>query len=76
MNSGRPSYQELICAIHKKCMDCCGGMRKEVHRCRLVECPIWPYRRAESKEAFGKTKGQISIFDTLEACGTRSRKEV
>lgn len=31
-------------AIRLKCTDCCGGQVAEVRRCRIDDCPLWPYR--------------------------------
>lgn len=34
----------LLRAIRENCIGCCGGMEAEVRRCRIVSCPMWPYR--------------------------------
>ena len=39
------SVKDLLSAIRKKCMDCCGNMRSEVQACRIKNCPLYPYRR-------------------------------
>jgi hypothetical protein len=31
-------------ALRAKCLDCCGGVPKEVRLCMALNCPIWPYR--------------------------------
>lgn len=31
-------------AIRAKCVECSGGVLKEVRECRVQSCPIWPYR--------------------------------
>jgi len=31
-------------AIKDKCLDCSGGMRKEVKECCLIDCPLYPFR--------------------------------
>jgi hypothetical protein len=31
-------------AIRAKCLDCCGGVPKEVRLCMALNCPVWPYR--------------------------------
>ena len=59
----KPTPQELIAAIHAKCLECSGGSRKEAHNCKLSDCPLWPYRRGEPREKLGQSKGQISVFD-------------
>ncbi len=33
-----------IKAMRAKCLDCCGGIAKEVRECSIIKCPIWPYR--------------------------------
>lgn len=66
----KPTPQELIAAIHAKCLECSGGSRKEAHNCKLSECPLWPYRRGEPREKLDQSKGQISVFDiTMEREG-------
>jgi hypothetical protein len=34
----------LLDAIRQNCIECCMGNQAEVRRCRLVACPMWPYR--------------------------------
>lgn len=41
----KANTKELLAAIRKKCMDCCGNMRSEVQSCNIKECPLYPYRR-------------------------------
>jgi hypothetical protein len=36
----------LLDIIRANCIECCGGMQAEVRRCRMVACPMWPYRMA------------------------------
>ena len=59
----KPTPQELIAAIHAKCLDCSGGSRKEAHNCKLMECPLWPYRKGEANPRAMCAKGQISVFE-------------
>ena len=59
----KPTPQELIAAIHAKCMDCSGGSRKEVHTCKIKDCPLWPYRKGEAREKIRSIEGQISVFE-------------
>jgi len=61
--------KELQAAITKKCLDCAGGMRTEVTRCRLKNCPLHPYRpyRAETARERETRKSQLSVFEVLEA---------
>lgn len=30
--------------IRDKCIDCCGGQKKEVRECTVKKCPLHPYR--------------------------------
>ena len=60
--NAKPTPQELIAAIHAKCLDCSSGSRKEVHNCRIKDCPLWPYRRGAPKEKT-RAEGQISMFE-------------
>lgn len=58
-----PTPNELLVAIRAKCLDCSGGSRHEVHNCKLRDCPLWPYRKGETKAKPERSKGQISIFE-------------
>lgn len=64
----KPTPQELIAAIHAKCLDCSGGSRKLVHNCDIEYCPLWPFRRSEAKER-NQIRGQIGLFDITEKEG-------
>ena len=59
----KPTPEVLLVSIRAKCLDCSGGMRKEVQRCNLRECPLWPYRTCETTGKPRPEKGQISIFE-------------
>lgn len=59
----KPTPQELLIAIRAKCLDCSGGMRKEVHGCKITDCPLWPYRRSEGEKKQECIEGQISLFN-------------
>ncbi len=41
-----------IKAIRAKCMDCTCHQPKEIRECRIITCPLWPYR-------MGKRPNQI-----------------
>lgn len=64
----------LLAAIRAKCLDCSGNMRREVERCRVKDCPLYPYRAAKatgsSKERPENIRGQISVFEALEEKNT------
>lgn len=50
-------YDTPLKAIRKKCLDCSYWQPKEVRKCVIVDCPIYPYR-------FGRRPNK-SIIDTL-----------
>jgi hypothetical protein len=33
-----------IQAIRAKCLDCTCNQPREVRECRILTCPLWPYR--------------------------------
>ena len=67
---GEGSERALLAAIRAKCLDCSGNMRREVERCRVKDCPLYPYRAAKatggSKERPEEIRGQVSVFEVLE----------
>lgn len=67
---GECSERVLLAAIRAKCLDCSGNMRREVERCKLKDCPLYPYRTAKattgSKERPEEIRGQVSVFEVLE----------
>lgn len=34
----------LLKAVRANCIECCAGHLGEVAKCRMVWCPMWPYR--------------------------------
>lgn len=38
----------ILRAVRQNCIDCCGGMKAEVRRCRIVKCPMWTYRMGKN----------------------------
>lgn len=70
IDMGECSERALLAAIRAKCLDCSGNMRREVERCRVKDCPLYPYRTAKatgsSKERPEEIRGQISVFEALE----------
>lgn len=71
MRKNLPSSEALLVAIRAKCMDCSGNQRREVERCKLTDCPLYPFRsvRAIGGEHEQQTEinGQIDLFDVLMA---------
>ncbi len=63
--SGKPAPDELLIAIHKHCLACSGGSRKEVQSCRIKGCNLYPYRQEPIRQRDKPIKGQISLFDVL-----------
>ena len=57
MKNKNKFFDTPIRAMRKKCLDCCCGSRKEIRECRIIECPIYPYR-------FGRRPTQ-AIVDTI-----------
>lgn len=55
--------EELLTAIRAHCLECSGGSRAEVRRCKVEDCALWRYRRSERKTAETDIDGQMSIYD-------------
>ena len=71
MEAVKPSPDDLLVAIRAHCLECSGGCRKEVERCRMKKCHLYPYRSvsAISAKKETKTKGkdrQVSLFENME----------
>ncbi len=47
-------------AIRKKCLDCSYFQPKEVRKCTVIDCPLYPYR-------FGRRPNKTTL-DTLKRC--------
>ena len=60
----KPTPDELLSAIRAKCLDCCGGSRKEVAACR-EKCALNQWRMGGAKERTKPMKGQVSLFDLM-----------
>lgn len=67
------SREELLGAIHKKCMDCSGHSRHEVENCLVLECFLYPYRSPKAIQKLEKQKAnqqenpqQMSMLQVLE----------
>jgi len=44
------SLNDILVAIRKKCLDCCGNQSKYVKACRSKDCPLYPFRCVEELE--------------------------
>lgn len=58
-----PIEKELLDAIHKKCLWCCGGSLKLVFECpttpegkNVIPCKLWEYRMGSNPEAYENKK--------------------
>ena len=63
--SKKPTPDELMAAIHRHCLACSGGSRKEVQNCRVKECNLYLYRQAQVRTHEKPPKGQMTIFDVV-----------
>lgn len=59
-------------AIRLKCLDCCGGSKKDVKQCNEVNCPLHPFRLGKNPNRAGitnngsfkeKNNGSMSDFE-------------
>lgn len=41
-------------AIKAKCLDCSGGIRAEIRRCPVTNCPLWPFRMGAEIKGTGE----------------------
>lgn len=64
---------ELIGAIHKRCMDCSGNSRHEVENCRVYDCFLYPYRSVKAirrleqqRDKLKEEPQQTSLLKALE----------
>lgn len=64
-----PTPQTLLSVIYAKCIFCCAGSRREVERCRVLDCPLHPYRCAKVLKSEDKPAdpldGQTDMFEML-----------
>lgn len=63
--STKPTTDELLIAIHKYCLECSGGSRKEVQNCRIKGCNLYKYRREPTRQRENPVKGQLTLFDLM-----------
>ena len=55
--------QKMEAAIHRHCLMCSGGSRKEVENCSLKSCALYPYRQPDSARSPQKPAAQLSMLD-------------
>ena len=63
------SAEELLGAIRRRCLQCCGGSRNEVRGCRVRDCALWAYRTPEARAAKGKRAREGAQIDIMELMG-------
>lgn len=63
--SKKPTPDELLVAIHKHCLECSGGSRKEVQNCKIKGCNLYQYRQEPTRQREKPPKGQITLFDLV-----------
>lgn len=71
MKKNLPTAEALLVAIRAKCLDCSGGSRREVERCKIKDCAIYPFRSVSAiggeHEQQTRIKGQLDLSDVLMA---------
>ena len=63
-----PTPKFLLALIRAHCLDCSGGSRMEVRRCKVEYCKLWPYRNAETKDKKTGRRGkyqQITMYEFM-----------
>lgn len=65
----------LLRAIRANCIECCGGTEAEVRRCRMVTCPMWPYRMATNpfQRRELSEEQRLEVAERLRATNPRGR---
>ncbi len=56
----------VLIAIRSYCLECSGDSRKQVERCNMKNCHLYPYRNVNAiggSEMQKPLKNQISMFD-------------
>lgn len=56
MNSNGATLEDVLKAVRRKCLDCCGNEVEEINGCPVEECPLYPYR-PHYKERTPKPRG-------------------
>ena len=46
-------------AIREKCLDCCDGSIKEVDKCTLKRCALYPYRYGMSEKRYLQNREKL-----------------
>ena len=46
-------------AIREKCLDCCVGSTKEVDKCTIKRCALYPYRYGMAEKRYLKNREKL-----------------
>lgn len=52
-------------SIRAKCLDCCGGVSKEVRLCTSEKCPLFPYRFGKRPKGYRDTTEEANSEKSL-----------
>ena len=66
---GTCTAEALLVVIRAKCLECSGNSRREVERCKVKSCPLYPYRSTKAAGVKNDRAGipgkQVSLADIL-----------
>ena len=66
-SSSSATKDELLIAIRKHCLDCCGNSHNQVRACKSYSCALYTYRMKDAPPAPArkgeKQKVQLSFDD-------------
>lgn len=65
MTSTRPEV--LLAAIHRHCLQCSGGSKREVHQCSIRDCNLWPWREPAKDTTRDAATDVESLLKLLES---------
>ena len=46
-------------AIRAKCLECCCGQSPEVRKCKIEDCPLYPYRMGREIAGSAQNTGNV-----------------
>ena len=55
--------------IRRKCLDCAGGLPKEVRLCRAFDCPLWNWRFGKRPETVAKNHPELMERESVMRLG-------
>lgn len=53
-------------AIRQKCIECSGGVKAEVRRCGVVDCPLWVYRMGKESKVMSENSEICDVSDDFD----------